>query len=255
MTRVLKYVIYDVLRSRLVIVYTLLLFVLTNGLFYLGADAGSSLVSLLHLTLLIVPLVSIIFSTIHYYNSREFIELLLAQPLRRKLIFLGEYLGVSLSLSMATIIGMGIPLLLNGAGVAGHYLFLVSLFLTLIFSAIAFLTSILNSDKARGMGVALILWFYFAVGYDGLVLWLLHFFNDYPLEQAVLVMTTLNPIDLGRVLVLLKLETSALMGYTGALYQKIFGSSLGTLLSLLFLVIWLVIPVWIALKRFEKKDL
>ena len=93
MLKVLKYVVYDIMRSRMVLIYTLLMFFLCFGLFYLGSDYSSTLVSLLHVILLIVPLICIVFGTIHFYNSREFIEMLLAQPVDRNSIFFGEYLG------------------------------------------------------------------------------------------------------------------------------------------------------------------
>ena len=90
--------------------------------------------------------------------------------------------------------------------------------LTLVFSSIAFYASVRSGDKARGIGVALLLWFYFALIFDGLMLLILFAFSDYPLERLTLVLSSLNPIDLGRIFIMLKMDVSALMGYTGALY-------------------------------------
>ncbi len=255
MAKILKYVLYDILRSRMVLSYTLLLFALCSGLFYLGSDNASTLVSLLHVILLVVPLICIIFGTIHFYNSREFIEMLLAQPVDRNRIFFGEYLGLAGSLATALLLGLGLPILLWQATTAAFYLLIVGLFLTFIFSALAFLTSVRSVDKAKGIGSALLLWFYFAVLFDGIVLLILYYFSDYPLEEAVLVLTALNPIDMGRVLILLKLDTSALMGYTGALYQKFFGTSFGQMFSFTVLSVWLIIPLIVARKIFSRKDL
>ena len=255
MFKVLKYVLYDIMRSRMVLAYTILLFLLCSGLFYLGSDYSSTLVSLLHVILLVVPLICIIFGTIHFYNSREFIEMLLAQPVDRNSIYFGEYLGLSGSLAMALLIGLGIPILLWQATEAAFYLLLVGLMLTFIFTALAFLTSVRSVDKAKGIGSALLLWFYFAVLFDGIVLLILHYFSDYPLEEAVLALTALNPIDIGRVLILLKLDTSALMGYTGALYQKFFGTGFGQAFSLSVLAVWISIPLFRARRIFSKKDL
>ncbi len=255
MFKVLKYALYDVMRSRSVLAYTFLLFALCFGLFYLGADYSSTLVSLLHVILLVVPLICIIFGTIHFYNSKEFIEMLLAQPVNRNSIYFGEYLGLAGSLCMALLIGLGIPVLLWQPSESAFYLLVVGLFLTLIFTALAFLTSVRSTDKARGIGSALLLWFYFAILFDGIVLLILHYFSEYPLEEVVLVLTALNPIDIGRVLILLKLETSALMGYTGALYQKFFGTLFGQLFSFSLLLIWFIIPLFRARKIFSKKDL
>lgn len=239
----------------MVLAYTLLLFLLCSGLFYLGSDYSSTLVSLLHVILLIVPLICIMFGTIHFYNSREFIEMLLAQPVDRNSIYFGEYLGLAGSLVMALFIGLGIPILLWQPTEAALYLLVVGLMLTFIFSALAFLTSVRSVDKAKGIGSALLLWFYFAVLFDGVVLLILHYYSDYPLEELVLVLTSLNPIDIGRVLILLKLDTSALMGYTGALYQKFFGTGFGQVFSMSVLLIWIVIPLFRARKIFSKKDL
>ena len=46
------------------------------GLFNFGGDSGKGLVSLLSIVLMVVPLMSLVFATVHFYNSYEFIELL-----------------------------------------------------------------------------------------------------------------------------------------------------------------------------------
>ena len=87
------------------------------------------------------------------------------------------------------------------------------------------------------------------------MLFILYSFSDYPLESASLVMTALNPIDLGRILVLLNLDVSALMGYTGALYKSIFGSLWGVALSFGLMLVWMVLPLFGSRKIFSKRDL
>jgi Cu-processing system permease protein len=69
--------------------------------------------------LIVLPLVSIVFGTIHYYNSYEFIELMLAQPMSRQKIILSEYAGVAFSLAGAFLIGVGIPVLLFSFNATG----------------------------------------------------------------------------------------------------------------------------------------
>jgi Cu-processing system permease protein len=255
MFKIFKYVLIDVLRSRMVIAYALLMLALSWALFWFGNDSSKSIVSLLHVVLLVVPLISIIFGTIHYYNSREFIELLLSQPVTRGKIFFSEYLGVSSSLALAFLVGAGVPMFLNETGTEGIFVLIVGSLLTFIFTALAFNAAVRSNDKAKGIGVALLLWFYFSVLFDGIVLFILYTFSDYPLEKTVLVLTALNPVDLGRVFILLKLDTSALMGYTGALYQQFFGSGLGIFYSLLFLLVWFATPLFFAAKKFAEKDL
>jgi Cu-processing system permease protein len=134
-------------------------------------------------------------------------------------------------------------------------LLLIGALLTLVFTSIAFLGSVLSKDKARGIGVALMLWFYFALIYDGLVLLVLFSFSDYPLEKLTLVLSSLNPIDLGRIFLMLQLDISALMGYTGATYKDFFGSNLGLLYTIGIMLVWIVAPLWLAARSFTKKDL
>jgi Cu-processing system permease protein len=75
-------------------------------------------------------------------------------------------------------------------------------------------------DKAKVIGAAITLWLYFSLLFDGFVLFLLFQFADYPLEKPMIALSALNPIDLGRILILLQLDVSAMMGYT-VLYSKI----------------------------------
>ncbi|MCP2045518.1 ABC transporter permease subunit [Pontibacter sp. HSC-36F09] len=255
MNKIIKYVLYDIIRNKIVVAYTLFLLLLSIGLFNLGSSPEKGLLSLLNLVLLTVPLISIVFATTHFYNSYEFMELLVSQPIKRSKIFMSEFLGVTLSLSAAILIGIGIPVVLFAPGATGLYLVLTGVFITFIFVAMAFLASVITRDKAKGIGIALMLWFYFALIYDGIVLFILYSFGDYPLEYATLALTALNPVDLGRVMVLLNLDVSAMMGYTGALYKSIFGSGWGVGIAFLVLVLWVMVPLLLSRRAFTRRDL
>jgi len=255
MFKITKYVVYDILRNRILIGYTILLLIISLSLFNLEDDSMKGTLSLTNIILIIVPLVSIIFSTIHFYNSYEFIELLVAQPINRKTILLSEYLGVSFSLFAAFFIGIGIPVLLYDASSTGLMLLLSGFMLTQIFVSLAFWASVITRDKARGIGLSMMIWFYFSLIYDGIILFFLFSFNDYPLEKPILAITCLNPIDLGRILILLKMDISALMGFTGALYKDFFGTYTGLLFSMIMMSIWIVVPMLFAVRIFNRKNL
>ncbi|MGB3163089.1 MAG: ABC transporter permease subunit, partial [Chitinophagaceae bacterium] len=231
MMKLSKYVLYDILRSKIIIAYTLFLFVVSISMFQMEENSSKAMLSLLNIVLIVLPLVSLVFTTIHYYNSYEFIELMSSQPMSRTRILLSEFAGVSISLLSAFLIGVGIPVLLFSADATGFALVFTGMCLTLVFASIAFLASVIARDKARGIGFSLLLWFYFALIYDGLVLLILFSFSDYPLEKLTLLLSALNPIDLGRIFIMLKMDVSALMGYTGALYKDFFGSGTGILFT------------------------
>jgi Cu-processing system permease protein len=255
MIRIVKYVFYDLLRTRFILLYTALLLISTIVLFQFDSDPGKIILSLLNVVLMVVPLVSIVFTTIHFYNSYEFIELMLAQPVRRSTIFLSEFVALALSLSLAYAIGVGVPIVLYGAFSSGLTLLFSGLMLTLVFVALAFLASVLTRDKAKAIGLALLFWFYFSLIYDGILLWIIFAFSDYPLEKITLALVALNPIDLARIIMLLKLDISALMGYTGAFYKNFFGSYGGILFSIAVLAIWIALPLGLGTRIFARKDL
>jgi len=79
-------------------------------------------------------------------------------------------------------------------------------------------------------------------------------FADYPLERPLLAVMLLNPVDLARVLMLLQLDVSALMGYTGAVFKSFFGSAGGMLLACGALLLWAAAPPLAALHLFRRKD-
>lgn len=255
MLKLSKYVLYDILRSKVVIAYTLFLFIVSITLFRLEENGGKAILSLLNIVLIVVPLISMIFTTIHYYNSYEFIELMLSQPLSRKRILLSEYSGVALSLLSAFFIGVGIPVLIFALNDVGLSLLFAGCALTLVFTSIAFLASVMARDKARGIGFALLLWFYFALIYDGLVLLVLFAFSDYPMEKFTIVLSSFNPIDLARIFIMLKMDISALMGYTGAVYKEFFGNASGMLFTTTVMLLWIALPLLLALRVFKRKDL
>src|SRR6476661_7773266 len=255
MLKISKYVLYDILRNRVMLGYTAFLFIVSISLFQMEVNSSKAMLSLLNIVLIVVPLISMIFSTIHWYNSYEFIELMLTQPISRKKVILSEYTGISSSLVTAFLIGVGIPVCIYNFNDTGVSLLLMGSLLTLIFTSLAFLASVNSKDKARGIGIALLLWFYFVLIFDGLILLILFTFSDYPLEKITLVLSSLNPVDLGRIYIMLHMDVSALMGYTGALYKDFFGSGSGMLYTIGIMIVWMIVPLLLAFRTFRKKDL
>lgn len=255
MNKIIKYVMTDILRNRIILVYTIFLLVTSFSVFSLEDSDSKGLLSLLNIILLIVPLVSIVFSTIYVYNSAEFIELLVSQPLKRKSIWLSLFTGLAGSLSIAFLIGTGIPVLIYQFNVVGYMMVGAGILLSIIFVAIAMLAAVQTRDKAKGIGIAILLWLYFSILFDGLVLFLLFQFADYPLEKAMIGISTLNPIDLSRIMILLHMDVSAMMGYTGAVFKDFFGTVTGITISFTVLLLWGILPVWLATSKFNHKDL
>ena len=254
--KIIKYQLHDLLRGKWFIIYTAVFFLLTDGLFRFGGDSGQVSLSLMNVVLFIIPLVSIVFGTMFFYNSREFMELLLSQPISRISLYLGLYLGLALPLSAVYLIGVGVPFMYHAGIQTGSYwiLLIVGVSLTWVFTALAFLIAVLSEQRVKGVGLTIVLWLFFAILYDGIILFILFALEDYPLEKLTLALSLFNPIDLGRILMLLQFDIAALMGYTGALFSKFYGNMFGSAVAVLALWSWCIGPVWLGYRAFSKKD-
>ena len=259
MIKIFKYTFYNLLRSWWIFIYLAFFLISTSALLYFSPSMEKAIVSIMNIEMAIIPLMSMLFGSMYFYNTKEFTELLLSQPVKRSSIFAGQYLGLSLSLAMSYAPGIFIPFLFYGLILNSEiWNFLVLLYtgvaLTFIFVAVAYLIAIKITNKIKGFGLAILFWLFFAVIYDGIILLIMALFYDYPLEHASLILTLLNPVDLARILILLKLDISALMGFTGALFNKFFGSVQGMLISGLMLILWFSIPYYLYQRKAKTKD-
>ncbi|MCC7301774.1 MAG: ABC transporter permease [Bacteroidia bacterium] len=259
MRRIFKYTFYDGLRSRWTLMYFLFFLLSATGLLGFSGSLSKAIVNLMQITIIITPMVSTVFSVMYYYHSRDFIELLLAQPLKRTDIFLGQFFGMSVSLAAGFFLGVFIPFTVYGLLVSGEVwnflaLILSGVMLTMIYSAVAFCIALLNENRVKGFGLAILFWLYTAVIYDGLILLFFVAFSEYPLETPAVVLTLLNPIDLSRVFILLQLDISALMGYTGAVINSFFGETSGMILSMTAMLAWFLIPLFYFIRRVRRTD-
>jgi len=254
--KIMKYELHDMIRGRWLISYFIVYLLLTEGLFQFGGDTGRVALSLMNIVLLLSPLVTVIYGTMFLYGSREFIELLLCHPVSRKQLYSGLYLGFAGSLSVAFGLGISLPVIYHSGFSHPYYLTIITtgVLLTWVFSGLAFLIAVKFEQRVRGMGMAIVLWIIFAILYDGLLLLLLYIFKNYPTEIFSLIMSIMNPIDLARILILIKIDIAAMMGYTGAVFELFFGDSLGYLVSTFSLLAWILIPYYFGLKLFKRKD-
>lgn len=255
MIKLLKYVALDIVKNKIVLAYAIMLALFSWSAFGLEDNANKGVLTVLNIILLTVPLVSVLFATIYVYNSSEFIELLVSHPVKRSMIWKALFTGLSGSMVLAYLLGAGIPIMIFAESATAMIMLLAGSFLTVIFVAIAFLSSIITRDKAKGIGVSIMLWLYFALLFDGLVLFLFFQFSEYPIEKAIVALSAFSPIDLCRILILLQLDVSAMMGYTGAVFKNFFGTNLGLVLSAVLLLLWVAVPFYMSLAKFKRKDL
>jgi Cu-processing system permease protein len=255
MWKVYKYTLIDLARNKFVLGWTLLLLAISLGLFQLEDQPVKAMLSLSQVLLALVPLVASVFTIVYIYDVMEFTELLAVQPLGRSKILSGQMAALGTALVLGALVGAGIPLIIFLPGGATITLILACVMLTLVFVAIGSLIAIKNREKARGVGLGLVVWFLFVLVYDAVLLWIMFAFSDYPIEPLIVPLAALDPIDLGRIMVLLKVDLAAMMGYSGAVYEQFFGTLRGILVALAALMVWVAVPSMFAFRAFRRKDL
>lgn len=257
-SKVARYQASNVLRSRWLLAYVGFFLVVGDALLRFGSEDGKALLSLVSVVLFVVPLVGLVFGTTYLYDARDFTEVLLAQPVSRGRLYAGLLLGLALPLALAFAFGLALPFVLHGLA-PNEAPMLATLLgcgvaLTFVFVALAFVVATRSDDKVRGLGTAVGLWLLLGLLYDGAVLLAVAMLSDYPIEKPLLGLMLANPIDLARVLLLLRFDTAALLGYTGAVFSHVFAGLTGTLVATTALLAWIALPVALGLRAFRRKD-
>jgi len=260
----------DALRNRWFLLYTLAFIALSLAFSYLAlagagmvgfAGFGRTAASLINLVLLIIPLMALTIGAQSLAGEQEKSTLayLLAQPINRIEIFLGKYLGLTLSLLASLTLGFGISglvMTLNGSGAAdpGAYVKLVALafLLSLTMLSVGFLISALTNKVGVAVGIGLFLWLAFI------------FFGDLGMMGTVIALrvpidnlfwfSLSNPLQVFKMAAILDLRaTLDILGPAGIYAVQAYGDSLfGIFLGVL--VLWIVLPAAAAYMRFHTKS-
>ena len=82
------------MRSRWSYVYFIFYLILGFVLLFLNNDVSKAVITMMNIIIVLTPLIGTIFGAMYYYNSKEFSELLLAQPIKRSKVFIGQYIGI-----------------------------------------------------------------------------------------------------------------------------------------------------------------
>ncbi|MDZ4728276.1 MAG: ABC transporter permease subunit [Leptospira sp.] len=253
MKEILFFEIKENIRSRWIFLYAGLLAIALILLSFFGDQNGIRLVvSLMNLILIVVPLFSITFSGLSFLESMPFAEVLLTKSVTRSELFFGKYLGILVSLIIGLLAGVGIP----GLFILYSHLFvyiqiiIFGILLSSIFVSISFLIASLFRRGEIVLTASLLVWFYFFIFFDALIFIFSMYLGDYPIEIPSLIIVMLNPIDLIRILIILQTSSSALLGFSGAILMETFGIGGVVSISISFILAWILIPIYVAYRRF-----
>lgn len=261
----------DGLRNRWVLAITVVFALLAVGLAYFGASASgvvgftslaTTIVSLASLAIFLIPLIALLlaYDTIVGEEEQGTLLLLLTYPLGKVQLLAGKFLGHAAILAVSTTAGFGIAAILIGilSGNIGDaelwrafaFFILTSVLLGWVFVAIAYIASVVAGEKSRAAGVALLVWFWFVLVFDLLLLGGLVASKGTHGGDSLPYLLLLNPTDVFRLANLAGFEaarnyTGLAAVATGPLFQP------GVLAGILAL--WVAAPLGTALWLFKRR--
>lgn len=257
-----------VLRSRLVAGFGFLFCGLALAITLGGLAASGQLlvqgftrtaVSLLNLSLYLLPLLGLVLGATAFSAPHDGTELLLAQPVNRTAALFGRALGLACAFVIVAGAGFGAAALLvtARAGTAGFGGFLAAAIgATMVGLAglgVGVLIGVATRTRAAATGAALGAWFAAAVLYDLAAILVLQVAGSGQVDGWLVALLTLNPIDGARTLGLVALGADMLLGPAGAALEYALGGA-GAVWILASLAAWLVAPVGVAAWRFGRRD-
>jgi Cu-processing system permease protein len=248
--------------------FAILFAVLTIGVTLAGlAASGQSLVqgfartavSLLTLSVYLLPLIGLIMGAAAFGGEDGGTELLLAQPISRTAALLSRVAGLSLCVVGIAVAGFGsaglVVFAATGADGLAGYLLVAGLCTLLAIAAVqgGVLIGILTRKRTTAVGWALAVWFSAAVLYDLALILLLQTVGTGNPGPSLVAALALNPLDGVRVLGMLELGAEVLLGPTGAAVQRVLGGS-GWLLLWGSLLLWVAMPAAAAKMVYARRD-
>lgn len=252
---VVRYELSNVLRSKWLYILAALVAVMTFTFLYMSDDIQKTLLSLTIVCCALCPLVALLFTSLYWHNSERFTELLLTQPISRRVIYFSRAVilstGLVLSVSAGVLLAFACFQTFNVD--VFYFLGLLSL-LSVIFVNLGLFICISVSDKMKALGLVLGLWLYLLAAHDGLVLICLLWLKGYPTDIPALIAGSLNPIGLARILLIRYFDQPLLLSFTGARVQLFLASTSGLVAALASGLIWVLAPLWLGLRAFMKKD-
>jgi Cu-processing system permease protein len=225
-------------------------------------DFARTSASLLQLTVLLVPMMALVTGTAALSPDRGAAELLLSQPIERRVVLWGKLLGLFEALAAAQALGFGASGLVifsqsGSDGIAGFlWLVAASLALTAVFLGLAALIAGAGARRARSIALALTVWFVAVLLFDLVALGVASLLHSGPASRVLMVASLVNPVDAVRTGTLMAVEGTAAFGAASLALLRFTGGP-GRAIAIVIgsVVVWTVVPLLIAARRFERADI
>lgn len=249
----------NLLKSKLVFTAPVLFFLCIEMLIRFASDINQVLLTLLSISLYLLPLLALVRGMNGFYSTKGYISLLLTNPVSRSEVYLSKIFTYAILVSLFFLLGT-LPSFLFRFPILGteiyklFYVVVASMNVVVFFSCLSVVIGLLVNDKFQGIIVCFSIWFFYAFLFDFILLSIIVYFRDYEIQKFLLAMIFLNPIDLSRIQTLFLLNNPVLLGYTGGLFKNFFQSGYSVALCFIANTIWIVLLVYMGKYLFKKKD-
>lgn len=253
---VFRYELSHILRSRWLLWVFIFLFALSFLIQAQVSDSQKSLLSLSGILLLFLPLMSLLFSSLFWYQQESFTQIVLSTRFRRWQLLWGRWAALVISMGGTSLLAIALPLAMRHHLQWQWIVFLIaSLMLMMAMVSVSLLSAMAFSDRLKGVSLSFAFWIYMAFLFDAFLYFFISEFYSYPLELPLVFMCALNPVTLVRLFLLMLFDSYALLGMTGLVIKNWVVGFRGMCFVFVTLFLWSLIPMVVATYRFEKKDL
>ncbi len=266
---IVSYTFKETIRSKWLIMFTLVFFLLTLNIPLLILLATSYippnyldiyLTYLVSLSFPFLPFLSLPLVATSIVDERESgsLQYMLSNPISRVQFLTGRLVGLILATTLVIVLGYGIATIVTYKVAVSRYaaagmVMLVAAFLNLCIIGLALVVSILTRRKATALGIAIFIWFILTVLSDfgslGLVLTVIT-------KQPAFVMPLIlaNPVETSRVLALIPLHAGPTeLGSTGLIVNLVLGDN-GWIVLFADVALWITVLTSLSYFLFKRQD-
>ncbi|MDH3974675.1 MAG: ABC transporter permease [Deltaproteobacteria bacterium] len=212
------------IRNRWIIGVSLILAVMALAISYFGfsprGETGFggfdvTIVSLASLVTYLIPIIALTlgFDTVVGEAEGKTLELILTMPINKFELYLGKFIGLSLSIVTSTVAGFGIAGAIiawkSGTEHISDYIFFIisAILLGLAFLSLALMISVMVKERSKAIGWVIFFWFFFVLIFDLVLIGILVATEGKISTFLFSALLYANPADLFRLLNLASIES------------------------------------------------
>jgi Cu-processing system permease protein len=227
-----------------------------------GADGfARTTMALVPVVMILVPLAALVLGVSGQAAEPGSEPFLFGQPVSRATVVIGRWMGESVALAGAIVVGLGVGggVVALGSGVDGLPRFavfvLAAVVLAVIFLSIAAAIASATDKRVAALGAGTFAWFFFVLLYDGAALSLAGWITGSLGGRVLFGSVFGNPADLIRVVTLSVAGTPNVLGAAGDAWIRFLGgTTMATVAAMSALTAWMLAPLAVGVRLMSRRD-